>query len=117
MAAVYVAMAAFLNLNLHGGRITESTALLNSLIASALLIAVGIRWRENRTSTAALAVVADSILLTLAVETVVADSLWETLKNVAVEPVITLTLLCMALLVWDWVRRFKKIKLKPSKVV
>jgi hypothetical protein len=108
LAVIYLAMIAFLNLNLHGGRITESTENLNSLILITLFIAVGIRFLKKSRLTTILIIGADIILMALTVETVVTGGLWETLKNIIIEPGITLVIICMAVLLWDWVIRTGK---------
>jgi sulfite exporter TauE/SafE len=117
LAAIYIALIAFLSLNLHGGQLTGSIEKLNSLIIVALLIAVGLRIVQKSKITAVLTIVADVILIWLAVETVIVESLWDTLKNFFVEPGITLALVCILLLAWDWANRIEKIKLQTGNKV
>jgi hypothetical protein len=117
LAVVYIALIAFLNLNFHGGSITESTERLNSLILVTLLVAIGIRLVKKSSLTTVLAIVADITLIGLTIEAIVSDSLWKTLMNFVIEPGITLTLICIALLVWDWVKRIEKIKLQTGNKV
>jgi hypothetical protein len=102
---------------MHGGRITESIERLNNVVLLALLIAVGIRLVKKNIATISLTVVADVILMGLTVETIIADSLWDTLKNFVVEPAITLTIVCIVLLARDWVKRIKKLKIQVANQV
>jgi hypothetical protein len=80
------------------------------LIFVCLLFSVGLRILRKNTLKAILTIIADVLLIGLTVETVIADNLLDTLKNFIGDPGITLTIICIALMAWNWVKLIGSLK-------
>ena len=104
-AVLYLAFMDFLNINMYVQQETFIMELLSILVFIVFLISFFLRTFKQNTITTIIIIFSDLVLIILTFDFIITGNLLETLKNIVIEPGITLGVLGISLLIFDWTKK------------